>query len=150
MLQTSIQQILPCKNFKQQKQNRTLVSDLSFLPLVFLYYACLLNTEPEYSRSNLVLKQLRCAMTLFLEYSIGLEGEKSYPDWRHVPVGLIYWQGRHKGPKSYNDRQYVTIGLIYGRVIGGTGGIPLSRLCPSPSRSCPSPKNFQKTIACCS
>ena len=66
VLQTSVQKNSSCKNSKQQGQNGTTVNDISFASLAFLQQACLLNTELEYFRSNLVFRQLRlCSDLIF-------------------------------------------------------------------------------------
>ena len=46
-----------CENFKQQEQNRQIISCSWILPLVFFQHWCLLNVGLEHFRSDLVFKQ---------------------------------------------------------------------------------------------
>ena len=61
------------KSARQLRENQSILSDLSFVPLVFLQNACLLNTGLEHCRSDLVFEQSRLRNTLFSERSIRLK-----------------------------------------------------------------------------
>ena len=76
----------PCRNTKQLGQNRKTVSEVRFVPLVFLKCACMLNTGLEHCTVDLVFEQARLHNSL--------------------TFGMLYFKHSYyliKSPKAYES-----------------------------------------------